>query len=58
MLDALEAQARELGLTTLRLETNRTLKEAIQLYRGAGYREMTPFNSDPYADHWFEKTLR
>jgi DNA-binding MarR family transcriptional regulator/predicted N-acetyltransferase YhbS len=58
MLDALEAQARELGLRTLRLETNRTLKEAIQLYRGAGYREMTPFNSDPYADHWFEKTLR
>lgn len=58
MLDALEAQARELGLTTLRLETNRTLHEAIHLYRGAGFREVTPFNSDPYADHWFEKALR
>jgi DNA-binding MarR family transcriptional regulator/GNAT superfamily N-acetyltransferase len=57
MLEALEAQARELGLTTLRLETNRTLEEAIRLYRSAGFREVAPFNSDPYAHHWFEKSL-
>jgi DNA-binding MarR family transcriptional regulator/GNAT superfamily N-acetyltransferase len=55
MLEALEAQARELGLTTLRLETNRTLEEAIHLYRSAGFREVASFNADPYADHWFEK---
>jgi DNA-binding MarR family transcriptional regulator/GNAT superfamily N-acetyltransferase len=55
MLEALEAQARELGLTTLRLETNRTLKEAIRLYRSAGFREVAAFSDDPYADHWFEK---
>jgi ribosomal protein S18 acetylase RimI-like enzyme len=57
MLEALEAQARTLGLTTLRLETNRALSEAIRLYRGAGFEEVAPFNSDPYADYWFEKRL-
>ncbi len=57
MLEALEAQARELGLRTLRLETNRALREAIRLYRSAGFREVAPFNDDPYAHHWFEKRL-
>lgn len=57
MLEALEAQARELGLMTLRLETNRALQEAIRMYRSAGYREVAAFNSDPYANHWFEKSL-
>jgi DNA-binding MarR family transcriptional regulator/N-acetylglutamate synthase-like GNAT family acetyltransferase len=57
MLAALESQARELGLTTLRLETNRALVEAIRLYRSSGYAEVAPFNTDPYADHWFEKHL-
>ena len=57
VLEALEAHARELNLTTVRLETNQTLHEAIRLYRSAGFREVAPFNSDPYAHHWFEKTL-
>jgi DNA-binding MarR family transcriptional regulator/N-acetylglutamate synthase-like GNAT family acetyltransferase len=57
MLEALEAQARELRLTTLRLETNQTLREAIRLYRSAGFREVPAFNADPYAHHWFEKRL-
>jgi DNA-binding MarR family transcriptional regulator/GNAT superfamily N-acetyltransferase len=57
VLEALESQARELGLTTLRLETNQTLHEAIGLYRGAGFREVASFNADPYAHHWFEKFL-
>jgi DNA-binding MarR family transcriptional regulator/GNAT superfamily N-acetyltransferase len=57
MLAALETQARELGLTTLRLETNQTLHEAIRLYRSAGFREVAAFNADPYAHHWFEKRL-
>ncbi len=57
MLDALEVQAGALGLRTLRLETNHTLREAIQLYRSAGFREVPSFNADPYAHHWFEKTL-
>lgn len=57
MLAALEDQARELGLSTVRLETNRSLTEAIRLYRDTGYVEVAPFNDEPYAHHWFEKRL-
>ncbi|HEX3157015.1 MAG TPA: helix-turn-helix domain-containing GNAT family N-acetyltransferase [Gemmatimonadaceae bacterium] len=57
MLAALEREARALGLTTIRLETNHALAEAIRLYRSSGYAEVAPFNTDPYADHWFEKHL-
>jgi len=53
----LEAKAREVGLTRLRLETNRALSEAQALYRGEGYQEVAPFNAEPYAHHWFEKRL-
>ena len=41
----------------MRLETNGTLREAIGLYRSAGYVEVPAFNSEPYAHHWFEKQL-
>jgi DNA-binding MarR family transcriptional regulator len=57
MLAALESQARELGMTTLCLETNRALVEAIRLYESAGYVRVAPFNAEPYADYWFEKRL-
>lgn len=57
MLHALESEARGFGLTTLRLETNRSLTEAIQMYRNNGYVEVAAFNDDPYANHWFEKRL-
>ena len=56
ILETLETLAREFGLSTLRLETNRTLKEAQALYRKCGYVEVEPFNDEPYAHHWFEKT--
>ncbi len=55
MLETLETLAREFGLGTLRLETNRTLEEAQALYRKCGYLEVAPFNDEPYAHHWFEK---
>ena len=57
LLAALEHYAREAGAHTVRLETNRVLQEAIALYRSAGYREVAPFNAEPYAHHWFEKPL-
>jgi DNA-binding MarR family transcriptional regulator/GNAT superfamily N-acetyltransferase len=57
LLAALEAQATRAGARSIRLETNRSLTEAIQLYRESGYREVEPFNDEPYADHWFEKEL-
>ena len=57
LLLALEHAAREAGVKTLRLETNRTLVEAIQLYRDSGYQEVEAFDDEPYAHHWFEKHL-
>ena len=57
LLDDLEAHAAARGVRALRLETNRALGEAIGLYRSAGYREVAAFNEEPYAHHWFEKTL-
>lgn len=57
VLGALEAKAREIGVDTLRLETNKALTEAQALYRKAGFREVPPFNEELYAHHWFEKRL-
>ena len=57
LLAELEEHARSAGATVLHLETNRTLKEAISLYRRSGYKEVDSFNDEPYAHHWFEKRL-
>jgi DNA-binding MarR family transcriptional regulator/N-acetylglutamate synthase-like GNAT family acetyltransferase len=57
LLQALEDEALGLGLRTVQLETNHALQEAIALYLKAGYREVSRFNDDPYAQHWFRKTL-
>jgi DNA-binding MarR family transcriptional regulator/GNAT superfamily N-acetyltransferase len=57
LLDALEAQAAAMSLHTLQLDTNRSLTEARTLYQRNGYREIPPYNDNPYADHWFEKRL-
>ena len=57
LLSAIEEHALARQVRTLRLETNRALTEAIGLYRSAGYREVPPFNDEPFADHWFEKRL-
>jgi DNA-binding MarR family transcriptional regulator len=57
MLRALEGAAREAGVKTLRLDTNRALTEAHALYRSEGYREIARFNDNPYAHHWLEKRL-
>jgi GNAT superfamily N-acetyltransferase len=57
LLAELESLAHEHGSTTVRLETNRALTEAIALYRSAGYVEVEPFNDEPHAHHWFEKRL-
>ena len=57
LLAELEALVAESGAPAARLETNRALVEAISLYRSAGYREVPAFNDEPFADHWFEKTL-
>jgi len=58
LLSELEERAAGHGAQAVRLETNRSLAEAISLYRSAGYVEVAPFNDEPYAHHWFEKQIR
>jgi DNA-binding MarR family transcriptional regulator/GNAT superfamily N-acetyltransferase len=57
LLVELERRAQAAGATVLHLETNRSLTEAIRLYRTSGYVEVPPFNKEPYAHHWFEKRV-
>ena len=57
ILERLEALAGRRRIPVLRLETNKSLKEAQALYRACGYREVKAFNDEPYAHHWFEKRL-
>jgi DNA-binding MarR family transcriptional regulator/GNAT superfamily N-acetyltransferase len=57
LLADLEATARQGRARVAHIETNHTLTEAIALYRSSGYVEVAPFNDEPFADHWFEKSL-
>jgi DNA-binding MarR family transcriptional regulator/L-amino acid N-acyltransferase YncA len=57
MLVELEARARTRGVAMLRLETNRSLVEAVGLYRALGYEEVDAFNEEVHAHHWFAKPL-
>ncbi len=57
LLSELESRARQAGARTLRLETNRALTEAIELYRSSGFVEVDRFNDEGHADYWFAKAL-
>ena len=57
LLEDLERRAVANGCRALQLDTNGSLVEAIAMYRSAGYREVAAFNDEPYATHWFEKTI-
>lgn len=57
LLAELERTAAARNLSTIRLDTNGWLAEALRLYRASGYREIPRYNDNPYAQHWFEKSL-
>ena len=57
LLAELEDRAAANGCRAVGLDTNKTLTEAITLYRSAGYIEVEAFNDEPYAHHWFTKHL-
>jgi DNA-binding MarR family transcriptional regulator/GNAT superfamily N-acetyltransferase len=57
LLSELEGLAASRGASVARLDTNRALVEAIAMYRSAGYEEVPPFNDEPFAHHWFQKSL-
>lgn len=57
LLTEIESRTAALGRDVVRLETNKTLTEAIKLYRSAGFVEIPAYNDEAYAHHWFEKRL-
>ncbi len=57
LLEKLETCARAGGARIAHIETSAVLAEALALYRSAGWIEVPAFNDEPFADHWFEKTL-
>ncbi len=57
IMQTLEALAQASGVTTVRLDTNKSLTEAQAMYRQSGYTEIARYNDNPYAHHWFEKKL-
>ena len=46
-----------LGCATLVLDTNESLDEAIAMYERAGYSRIERYNDNPYAHHWFGKSV-
>jgi DNA-binding MarR family transcriptional regulator/N-acetylglutamate synthase-like GNAT family acetyltransferase len=57
LLHTLEEHAVALGCATVRLDTNGVLTDAIAMYRRAGYRDIPRYNTNPYAELFFEKHL-
>jgi GNAT superfamily N-acetyltransferase len=57
LMQAIEDQARQMGLTDLRLDTNATLTEAVALYTSTGWTPIPRYNDNPYAQAWFAKPL-
>jgi len=57
LLTELERRAAAQNVRTVRLDTNRNLSEAINMYRTSGYSEVPAFNQGPYIHHWFEKVI-
>ncbi|MGX4692462.1 GNAT family N-acetyltransferase [Streptomyces sp. JNUCC 63] len=57
LVAAAEDAARTLGARRMILDTRGDLVEARALYARLGYAETEPHNDDPYAEHWFGKSL-
>jgi GNAT superfamily N-acetyltransferase len=57
LLEALERTARQLGYQRVRLDTGPKQVHGLALYRSAGYVDVPPYNDNPFACFWGEKTL-
>jgi ribosomal protein S18 acetylase RimI-like enzyme len=58
LLDDLLRRAREAGRTRVVLDTRADLVEARTLYERAGFVEVEPYNTNPYAQVWYALDLR
>lgn len=54
---AVERACLERGVGTVQLDTRGELGEACALYERLGYRQVDPFNDEPYSDRWYRKSL-
>ena len=57
LLWELERAALELGMKRLLLDTAEPLQSAQALYLSGGYQEVADYNGNPYAAHWFAKSI-
>jgi GNAT superfamily N-acetyltransferase len=57
MLGYLEDLIRDSGRSSVVLDTNRALTNAVALYERQGYTAIERYNDNPYAHHWFGKAL-
>lgn len=57
LLAALENECNALGARAVLLDSSEYLPEALGLYRASGYTEISPYNDNPDASHWFEKRV-
>ena len=57
LVEEVERLAAACGRTRVRLDTRTDLVEARRLYARLGYDEVAPFNTGPYAEHWYAKDL-
>lgn len=57
LLGEVERAAAARGVHQLRLHTRTVLREVRTRLLASGYREVAEVRTDPYAEHWFTKTL-
>ncbi len=57
LLARLEDEARRAGCSTVFLDTNATLTEAVAMYESSGYARTERYNDNPYAEVWFTKSF-
>ena len=58
LFHALESVAQTQGYTVVRLDTGAEQPQAVRLFDVAGYKEVADYNGNPFASHWFEKSLQ
>jgi GNAT superfamily N-acetyltransferase len=57
LLAALETEAVTLGYQSVRLDTGPKQVHALRLYRASGFVEIEPYNDNPFACYWAEKSF-
>ena len=57
LLARLEGIARDVGYTTLRMDTGARQPASVALFGKVGYEQIADYNGNPVAAYWFEKRL-